>query len=161
VHHFSPRTQKRERHAQDRSHVSGGGRHSPVRYLYPRAERRRLSSMRRPPFAKRPRTRAWPSRPITSAVEATGDGDAGGGPATTTTTTGITCPTTATMVTTGDIAGVRGAGTAGVGYRAARLSPDAGRRFYLVRAACIRSTCPSRSHWGRDTNSAQNHPPSD
>jgi hypothetical protein len=30
-----------------------------------------------------------------------------------------------------------------------------GRRFYLVRAACFRSTCRSRSHRGRDTNSAQ------
>src|SRR5260370_6711780 len=83
--------------------------------------------MGRQPSARRPRTPAWPGRRITSAVGATGDGDAGGGPATTTTTTrGITGPTTATMATTGmvTIGDIAGSSTAGAGGIEQRSLPD-------------------------------------
>src|SRR5260370_31184776 len=99
--------------------------------------------MRRPPSARRPRTAARRSGPITSAVGATGDGDAGGGPATTTTTvTDISGPT-ATMVTTGDIAGSSTVGAGGIDQRGFRrigaAKIPARRRLYPVIAACTQA----------------------
>ncbi len=114
--------------------------------------------MRRPPSARRPRTPARRSGPITSAVGATGDGDAGGGPATTTTTvTDISGPT-ATMVTTGDIAGSSTVGAGGIDQRGFRRIGAAkiplGGAFTLSVRRVFKRWHSNRSGRGRKWQSA-------